>query len=313
MAVPVISILGAGNVGASCAAALSARRLGDIRLYDCVEDLAEGKAMDVNHATGFFHTDARVTGTHQLPAAVDGADVVVLTAGAPRKQGMKRIDLLARNLEVLAELAGAIHTGCPAAKVLIVSNPVDVLTYAAQEMHPEMNVMGLGCCLDTVRLRFFLAEAAGVSIEAVSAMVIGAHNDDMVPLLDHANIGGMAAWRMLSHQQMDQLAAQTRTAGADIVARLKTRGSYYAASWCVADLVEAIVRNTRKAFPVSLRPAGAYDYDDICLALPAMIGLGGVERILEIELDRDEREQLAVCAENMGQRIETARHLLAGG
>ncbi len=296
--IPKIFILGAGNVGAASAAAIAARRLGRVFLYDIVEDLAIGKAMDINHASPFFHTDSRVTGCNTLDQ-LDDADLVVITAGAPRRKGMTRADLLGENARVMDELGTEIMGRCPKARVLIVSNPVDTLTGYLKSKWPAMNVFGLGCSLDTVRLRFFLAEAAHASVDAVSALVIGTHDDNQVALVKHATIGGVGVDHLLDADTIGRVVQRTRQAGTAIVSRLKTRGSFYAASYTVAAIAEASIRDTRNVFPLSVQCTGEFGYEDICLALPAVVGTDGVQRVVPIDLTPDERDGLDVCAKSM--------------
>ena len=305
MKMPKIFIVGAGNVGGASAAAMAARRLGHIYLYDIVPDLAAGKAMDVNHATPFFHSDCRVVGCNDLKELGD-SDVVVLTAGAPRRAGMTRPDLLNENLPALLALGGQLAARCPQAKVLVVTNPADIITCIIKRQLPQLNAFGLGCSLDTVRLRFYLAEAAGASVESVSALVIGSHDDNMIPLVKHATIGGVGVAHLLSESEIRTVVEKTRNAGNDIVGKLKTRGSFYAASHTIAEVVEAVVRNTRGVFPLSVYCTGQYGYRDTCLALPCLAGTNGVEEVLEIALDPDERAALDICASSIAQAAAQA-------
>ena len=303
---PKISIVGAGAVGATAAAAIAGRRLGDTYLLDVVEGLAAGKAMDINHARAFFHTDSLVTGCRESAELAD-SNVVVACAGAPRRAGMRRKDLLGENVEVLMGIGRDVMTYCPDAIVLVVTNPVEALTWLMKEAWPHMRVQGLGCSLDTERFRFFLSEAAKVSIDSVSGIVIGCHSDAMVPLVRHATIGGAGVDHVLDSEQIARVVRDTRQAGADIVARLKTRGSYYAASQCVAEIVESFVRDTRAVFPLSVVCDGEYGLHDTCLALPASVGLDDVTGILDIGLTREEREALDLCAAEVRQTAATFR------
>ena len=297
-----IAVLGAGNVGAASAAIMAAQGLGRIFLYDVVEDLAIGKAMDINHASPFFHHDASVTGSDS-PAILEGADVVVITAGAPRRAGMTRRDLLGHNLAVCETVGMGIAGFCPEAKVLVVTNPVDLLTACMKDRWPEMNVFGLGCTLDTFRLRFLLAEAAEAPVDAVDAMVIGAHSDAMIPLVRHAAIRDVPARDLLTEEQISHVTTETRQAGDRIVSRLKDRGSFYAASHCVAAISAAIVRDTHDVFPLSVRCDGSYGYHGVCLALPCPVGASGPEGIIELELAEEEKAALDLCALGLRQAL----------
>jgi malate dehydrogenase len=303
---PKIAIIGAGNVGSASAAAIAARRIGDVYLYDTVPDLSLGKAMDINHAQVFFHTDCSVVGCNTFEELA-GADLVVVTAGAPRRDGMKRSDLLEENLGAMVEVGSGIMRCCPHAVVLVVTNPVEILTRFLRDRWPHMKVWGLGCTLDTVRLRYFLAEAAKVSIDSVSAVVIGTHNDQMIPLVRHATIGGALAEHVLPTRRIQQAAEDTRHAGARIVQELKSRGSFYAAAQCIAEIADAMARDSHAVFPLSTHCEGEYGYRDTCLALPCAVGLRGVERIVEIDLDDEERRALDLCAVAMRDAAEAFR------
>jgi malate dehydrogenase len=293
-----ISVLGAGNVGGSTAAAIATRRLGEVFLYDVVDGLAEGKAMDISHAASHFHSVSPLTGCSNLDELA-GTDVLVISAGSPRKAGMTRSDLLESNLQVLRELCRTVLPASPDAKVLIITNPVDLLTAHLARDWPDRVILGLGCSLDTVRLRYFLASEAGVAVDCVDALVIGLHNDQMIPLVAHARIGGSAATTVLSGEQIERACENTRSAGAAIVGKLKTRGSFYAASYCACEIVEGIVRDTRDVFPLSVPCRGAFGYDEVTLALPCTVGHAGAERIIEIDLTAEERTALGACAETV--------------
>jgi len=303
-----IAVVGAGNVGAAAAAVMASRDLGRIWLYDVAEDLAEGKAMDINHASPFFHHDARVTGTGS-PEDLTGADVIVITAGAPRRAGMTRADLLGQNAAVCDAVDAEILSGCPGAKVLIVTNPVDALTTYLNDRRPEMTVFGLGCTLDTARFRFLLAEAAGASVDAVNALVIGAHNDHMIPLIDRATIGGLPARELLSGAQIAHVVEETRRAGHRIVSKLKDRGSFYAAAHCVAAIVASLAANRGHVFPVSAPAEGAYGHDGVALALPCRIGAAGPGDVLPLDLTPNESAALALCAADVRQTLREVEHL----
>ena len=302
-----IAVVGAGNVGAASAAVMASRDLGRIWLYDIVEDLAIGKAMDINHASPFFHHDARVTGTGS-PNDLAGANVVVLTAGAPRRAGMTRADLLGRNAAVCDAVDAEILSVCPNAKVLVITNPVDALTTYLKDRRPELNVFGLGCTLDMARFRFLLAEAAGAPVDAVDAMVIGAHNDHMMPLIGRATIGGVPAREVLAAPQIAHVIEETRKAGHRIVSRLRDRGSFYAAAHCTASIIAAIAHDTRDVYPLSVPGQGEYCHSDVCLALPCHVCSTGPGDFVRIELDRAERDALDRCASD----IRNALRELAG-
>ena len=210
---PRILVIGAGLVGSSSAASMAARRLGTIFLYDSMEDLAKGRAMDINHSLPAHGSDSAVIGCNRLEEA-PRSDIVVITAGMARQAGMTRLDLLRHNGRVIRSLAPRIAEHSPEARVLLVTNPVDVLTWQCKALCPDMPVFGLGCALDTARFRFFLSQAARVSVESVQGLVIGTHDDNMIPLTEHATIGGIPACTLLSSDTIDAVVSMTRSAAA---------------------------------------------------------------------------------------------------
>ncbi len=303
MTIPKIFIVGAGNVGSACAAVLECRQAGKIFLYDIIDDVAIGQAMDINQTAPFWDSDSKVTGTNSIEDMQD-SDVVIITAGVPRKEGMTRLDLLNSNRSVALNLGEAIMKYCPKAFVNIVSNPVDVLTWSLKKEWPEMNVTGLGCCLDTMRFRYFLAELLNVSVHSTDGMVIGTHNDDMIPLVKHTTCGGIPAMKQLTPEMHETVIRRTKQGGTAIVKRLKKRSGFFAAGTATVQVIESVLRNKQDIFPVSVWCNGEYGYHDICLSLPAVIGENGVERIIEIDLDPEDRQLLDICAGKMKEMAE---------
>lgn len=304
MTIPNILIIGAGSVGAFAAAVMARKQLGTIYLYDIVEDLAVGRAIDINQASPYLYTDTRVIGCNSLDDVPD-ADVVVITAGYARHAGMTRLDLLNRNREVMDTLGNLITTSFPQAKVLVVTNPVDVLAWYLKHTWPKMNVFGLGCSLDTMRFRYFIAEAVGGSVDCSRGMVIGTHNDDMIPLVNHATVGGVPIRHILDKNTIDRVVQRTRSAGTTITQKLKVHSGFYAAAHVVTQIVESIVFNRLGTFPLSVFCNGEYGYDGISLALPSVVGQNGISRVLEIDLDEEEHAALNVCASAMREITHT--------
>jgi len=301
-----VSIVGAGQVGAASAAAV--RRFANVRLFDVLPGLAEGKAMDINHASVLAEAARPVRACERLDELA-GSDVVIVTAGAPRWAGMQRKDLLQQNLQPALDIGRHVMDVCPRAQVLVVTNPAEALVWFLAQRWPRMRVCGFGCTLDTIRFRYYLAAAAGASPAAVRGMVIGSHDDRMVPLVRLATIEGQPAREVLSAEQIADVVRSTRQAGAQIVARLKTRGSYYAAAQCVADIVASIVEDRQAVFPLGAR-GGAYGLEDTCLALPRPVGAAGVGPAVPLELDPPEREALGACARHLAETIGPFRSLL---
>ncbi|HOO38649.1 MAG TPA: malate dehydrogenase [Deltaproteobacteria bacterium] len=300
MTIPNILIIGAGSVGAFAAAVMARKQLGTIYLYDIVEDLAVGRAIDINQASPYLYTDTKVIGCNSLDDVPD-ADVVVITAGHARHAGMTRLDLLNRNREVMDNLGNLIITSFPQAKVLVVTNPVDVLAWYLKHTWPVMNVFGLGCSLDTMRFRYFIAEAVGGSVDCSRGMVIGTHNDDMIPLVNHATVGGVPLRHIMDKTTIDKVVQRTRSAGTTITQKLKVHSGFYAAAHVVTQIVESIVFNRLGTFPLSVFCNGEYGYDGINLALPSVVGQDGINRVLEIDLDEEEHTALNICASAMSE------------
>ncbi len=306
MALSKIVVMGSGAVGASVAAIIAQKSLGSIFLYDIADGLAAGKAMDINQASPSLHTDCRVTGSSS-PDTLIGSDIIVFTAGSARHAGMDRLDLLKKNMDVARQAGMHIMEFCPRAYVLVVTNPVEVITWYLRNTWPDMNAFGLGCSLDTVRFVYFIAEALGVSAEQVNGLVVGAHTDDMIPLANHASVGGIPLPSMVDRNTIDTIIRRTRVAGTTIVQNLKQHSGFYAASHVIARIVESIVLDRSAIFPVSVPCAGEYGFRDIVLALPVIVCREGVNQIVEMDLDSHERALLEVCASSMAHIIRDIR------
>lgn len=306
MPVSKIFIAGAGNVGSASAAFMAAKQLGHISLYDIVEDFAEGQAMDINQSLPYWSSDSKVTGCRSLEEMA-GADVVVITAGGKRTEGMTRLDLLYQNLEIMYQIGEVVMALAPGAFVHVTSNPVDVLTWALKERWPEMKVTGLGCALDAMRFRYFLAEHLNVSREAVNCTVIGTHDDNMIPLVDRADVGGIPVKPHLDPADEARLVNRVKHGGGDIVKRLKTRSGYFAAATKVTQIIESHLHNKRHIFPLSVAVTGEYGYADMALSLPVSIGEQGAHAVFEFDLSENERAMLDVCAQSMREVIAEIR------
>jgi malate dehydrogenase len=306
MAIQKILLIGAGSVGAFGAAVMARKQLGTIYLYDIVKDISIGKAMDINQASPYLYTDTKVIGVNSMDQ-VPKADIVVITAGHARHAGMTRLDLLNKNLKVMDSLGDKIMSSFSNAKVLIVTNPVDVLTWYLKNKWPDMNVFGLGCSLDTMRFRYFIAEAIEGSVDCARGIVIGVHNENMVPLINHATVGGVPIKHILNDENIKKIIQRTKNAGTTITQNLREHSGYYAASHVVTQIVESMVFNRLGTFPLSVLCKGEYGYEDICLALPSVVGQNGINRILEMDLDNEERSALDICASSMKDVIRSIK------
>jgi len=289
-----ITVVGAGNVGATCAHWAVARELGDVVLIDVVEGVPQGKALDLMEAAPVEGFDCRVTGTNDYRDTA-GSDVAVITAGVARKPGMSRDDLLNINNKIVGDVAARIAEFSPDAFLIVVTNPLDVMTYTAWKRSgfPAHRVMGMSGVLDSARFRTFVALELGISFEDVSTFVMGGHGDDMVPLVRYTYAGGIPVSQLLPADRIEAMVQRTRQGGAEIVNYLKTGSAFYAPGASVVQMVEAILKDKKRILPVAAYLNGEYGEKDIFLGVPAVVGAGGVERVLEIELDPHEKEMFA--------------------
>jgi malate dehydrogenase len=309
-----ISIIGAGNVGATTAHWCAAAELGDLVLVDIpqTEGMPKGKALDLFQAAPIMGFDARITGTTQY-ADTEGSDVVVITAGVPRKPGMSRDDLLATNARIVGAVAEEIRRTSPLSVVIVVSNPLDAMVQRVLQVtgFPPQRVLGQAGILDTARFRAFLAMELGVSVEDVSAMLLGGHGDSMVPLASCAAVGGIPVGQLISVERLEEIIARTRNGGAEIVSLLKTGSAYYAPAAATAQMVEAIVRDKKRLVPCAAYCDKEYGVGGYYVGVPVVLGAGGVERIIEIQMSAAERAAFQKSVEAVKGLIEAMARLTA--
>jgi malate dehydrogenase len=293
-----ITVVGAGNVGATAAQRLAERELArSIVLVDVIEGVPQGKALDQWESAPIEGFDTRVIGANDYgPAA--GSELVVVTAGIARKPGMSRDDLVRTNADIVKQVSLAIRQRCPDAIVVVVSNPLDVMCWVTKQVtgFPRERVIGMAGVLDTARYRAFLAEALDVSVEDIQAMVLGGHGDTMVPLVSYTTVSGIPIAQLLDQATLDKIVKRTRDGGAEIVSYLKTGSAYYAPSAAVTQMVEAIVRDKRRILPCAAWVQGEYGVSGIYLGVPCKLGRTGLERILEVKLSPDEAAALQQSA-----------------
>jgi malate dehydrogenase len=306
---PKILIIGAGMVGSSSAASIAGRGLGEVFLYDMDEGLCLGRTMDINHSLPYQGSDSYTTGCTRLEDA-GPVDIVVITAGLARNAGMTRLDLLKHNAAVIGTIAPQLASLTPDARVLLITNPADVLTWHLKNLCPDMRIFGLGCSLDMVRLRLLIAQTARVSANNVAAMVIGTHDDNMIPLMSHATISGIPLVRLLSTHDIEKISTMTRTAGNTIVNLMKSHSGHYAAGEVVAQIVESMAMDRGMIFPLSTCLNGEYGYRDTCLALPCVVDSTGVRNVIELNLNDQERASLETCERTMKAQISSLKDLL---
>ncbi|HUX01454.1 MAG: malate dehydrogenase [Phycisphaerae bacterium] len=290
MAQEKITVVGAGNVGATCALWAAARDLGDVVLVDVVPGLAEGKALDLAQAApiaGFSH---KIAGTTDY-AATAGSDLAIITAGLARRPGMSRDDLLARNAEIVAGVVRKVVEASPDAILIIVSNPVDAMTALAHKVSglPPRRVVGMAGVLDSARMRAFVAMETGASPKDIQAFVLGGHGDDMVPLVRHSSVGGVGLARVLAKKTLERIVERTRNGGAEIVALLKTGSAFYAPAAAAVEMAQAILRDEGRVLPCAAWCDAEYGVGGYFVGVPARLGAGGVTEVLQFDLNAEER------------------------
>jgi len=307
---PKVTVVGAGNVGATCAFALASGGVADVVLTDIVEGLPQGKALDMNAAMPVLGSPRRVTGSNDL-ADAEGSEVVVVTAGFPRKPGMDRMDLLAKNARVVGDVAAAVAAAAPQAALINVTNPLDVICYVAMErsgLSPE-RVVGMAGVLDSARFSAFLAEEIGCPPDQVSAMVMGGHGDSMVPLVSAATAGGVPVSELLEEDAVERAVERTRHAGAEVGRLLKTASAYYSPGTSAALMARAILRDEKRLLPASAYLTGQYGQSGIFMGVPVVLGSSGVERIVTLELDEAESAALAKSAVAIAEGVKALESL----
>jgi malate dehydrogenase len=279
----MISIIGAGRVGSAAAFNILRFRISDVVLVDAVENLAQGEALDMMQAAPAIEFDGKVIGTHDF-SKIEGSEVVVLVAGVARKPGMSRIDLMNENAKIVRSVVKEVVRYAPDCKLMVVTNPVDIMTYIAyKESGFERNrVFGMGNILDTMRFRSYIAMELNVSREDVRALVIGEHGDSMVPLVDHASVSGIPIKDLLKAEQIERTVNSTRTSGADVI---KLKGAtVHAPGMVIAIMVDAVLRGRNRVVSVSTYLNGEYGFSDVSIGVPVVLGRNGVERVLELKL-----------------------------
>jgi len=301
-----VAVIGAGNVGATVASQLVAREVADVVLVDVIEGLPQGKALDLAEATPVEGRSADVTGSNDY-AAIGGADAVVITAGIARKPGMSRDDLLATNAGIVRSAAAEVKARASGAFVLVVTNPLDVMTWLAWKVtgFPRERVCGMAGVLDSTRFAYFVSRELKVAARDVQAMVLGGHGDTMVPLPRMTTVSGIPITDLLSADSIAKLVARTRDGGAEIVALLKQGSAFCAPGASAAAMVESFVRDEKRLMPGAAILDGEFGEHEVCLGVPVVIGTGGVERVVELKLTNEEKEALRRSADAVRAGIRT--------
>jgi malate dehydrogenase len=300
-----ITVVGAGNVGATAAHWLASKELGDVVLVDIVEGVPQGKALDLAETAPIEGFDVHLTGANTYDDTKD-SDVVIITAGLPRKPGMSRDDLLKTNADIVSKVVDEIARRSPDSILIIVSNPLDAMCQVAfkRSGFPKHRVIGMAGVLDAARMRCFLAEALNVSVENVTAFVLGGHGDTMVPLPRYSTCAGIPVTELLPKDQLDAIVKRTANGGAEIVALLKTGSAYYAPSAAAVEMTEAILKDKKKILPCAAYLEGEYGINGLYVGVPCKLGARGLEQIIEINLMAEERIALQKSAASVQELID---------
>jgi malate dehydrogenase len=309
MARKKIALIGAGNIGGELANLCVSKQLGDVVLFDIPqkESFAKGKALDLEQSSALSGADAKVTGTSNW-ADCAGADVLIITAGIPRKPGQSRDDLVATNLPIIRNVADNAKAHCPNALAIVISNPLDAMVYEFQRRSgfAKQRVIGMAGTLDSARFQLFLAQEAGVSVKDVRAPVLGGHGDDMVPLLRYTTINGMPVSQLISKERLDALVDRTRKGGGEIVGLMGTSAYYAPAAGAIA-MAESFLLDQKRLLACAALLDGEYGYKDLYMGVPVIVGAKGVERIVELELNDEEKATLAKSADSVQKIVDVVK------
>jgi len=302
-----VSIIGAGMTGSTAAHWLAQREIADIVLVDILEGMPQGKALDLQEAMPIIGKDVVITGSNDYEDTA-GSDIIVITAGIPRKPGMSRDDLLKTNAKIVSEATEKTIKLSPEAIYIILTNPLDVMCHVAMQAGnlPRERIIGQAGILDSARMRAFVAMELDVSVENVNCYVLGGHGDSMVPLTRHSNVAGVPLTKMLSKERLDAIVERTRKGGGEIVALLKKGSAFYAPSAAIAQMVEAILKDKHLIIPASVYLQGEYGHKDIFFGVPTQLGRSGVEKVIEYELNEDESAALNASAQHVAEVLAQA-------
>ena len=314
MSHPLVTVIGAGNVGATTAQRIAEGGIADVWLVDIVEGLPQGKALDLAEAAPVVGHDMAIRGTNDY-ADTAGSDVIVVTSGLARQPGMSRDDLMARNAGIVSSVVEQAVAHSPDAIVVVVTNPLDAMCHAALEASglPSQRVIGMAGVLDSARFRAFIAEELGVSVTNTHAFVLGGHGDTMVPLPRYSTVGGVPITELMSAERVEALVDRTRNGGAEIVALLKTGSAYYAPAAAVAQMVDAILNDRHMILPCAVLLEGQYGVEGLYVGVPTRLGRVGVEEVLEIELTADEQQAFAASAGAVQGLVDTLAQMKTVG
>jgi len=310
-----IALIGGGQIGGTLALLIGLKQIGDVVLFDVVEGLPQGKSLDIAQAGAVESYNSIFKGTNDF-ADIAGADVVIVTAGVPRKPGMSRDDLLAINLKIMASVGEGIKTYAPDAFVVCITNPLDAMVWALCQysQHPHEKIVGMAGVLDSARFRHFLSEELGVSVEEVSAFVLGGHGDTMVPMPRFSTVAGIPLPELvkmgwITQERLDQIVQRTRDGGAEIVGLLKTGSAFYAPAASAIAMAESYLKDEKRVLPVAAYVNGPYGIKDLYVGVPVVIGEKGIERIIELDLTEEERAALNKSAASVRGLLDACKKI----
>lgn len=298
----MITIVGAGRIGGSVAISLILKELDDIRLVDIVKDLPQGEALDLGQMASSYGINVKIDGTNDF-ADIKGSDIIIVTAGLPRKPGMTRLDLLQKNTEIISNISKKILKFAPKSKIIMVTNPLDIMTYVALKItgFEKNRVFGMGGTLDSARFRYFISEELNVKKSSVEAIVIGMHGEFMLPLPKYSKVSGKSLIEIMSKNDIDKIIDKTRKTAAEVIS-LKG-GTVHAPGNSVGEMVESIIKDKKNILPLSTYLEGEYGVEGLCIGVPAVLGIDGVQNIVNYELKEDEKETFLTGVKSLKKAI----------
>ncbi len=300
-----IALIGGGNIGGVLAEQIAYRELGDVVLFDVVEGLPQGKALDMAEGAPVVGANAHITGTNDYKD-IAGADLVIITAGLARKPGMSRDDLLNTNLSIMKQVAEGVRDNAPNAHVIVVSNPLDAMVYTFKEISgfPKNRVVGMAGVLDSTRFRTFVAWELGVSPEDVTALVLGGHGDTMVPLTRYCTVAGIPVEKLIASDKLEAIVERTKNAGGEVVGLLKTGSAFVSPAVSAICMAESILKDQKRVLACACLLEGEYGVDGLYVGVPCVLGAGGVEKVLEVEMNADERKLFDASVEHVRSLVQ---------
>ncbi|MDP6977847.1 MAG: malate dehydrogenase [Myxococcota bacterium] len=300
-----IALIGGGNIGGVLAEQAAYRELGDVVLFDVVEGLPQGKALDMAEGAPLVNSDAKISGANDY-ADIAGANLVIITAGLARKPGMSRDDLLATNVKIMKQVAEGVRDNCPDAYVIVVSNPLDAMVYTFQKISgfPKNRVVGMAGVLDSTRFRSFVAWELGVSVRDVTALVLGGHGDTMVPLVDYCTVAGIPVRKLLPEDKIQAIVERTKGAGGEVVGLLKTGSAFVSPAVSALEMGESILKDQKRVLACACMLEGEYGVDGLYVGVPCVLGADGVEKVIELDLEGDDKKAFDASVEHVRTLVD---------